>query len=151
MKNCLVSLLFAVFFALCGVAFLSLVIDDGDVAMIAPSILFMLISVVLIAVGIREWCVRADRYIFEDGGLKKMRRGETVATIRKEDVERLVIVKDIFGDKDKIHLISFKHGGRRYIVAVNDRNKEEINKFIVGAPYTERGNLWYYLLELISW
>jgi hypothetical protein len=36
-------------------------------------------------------------------------------------------------------------------VAVNDRNKEEINKFIVGAPYTERGNLWYYLLELISW
>ena len=151
MKRILIFLLIAIFFAFCGVAFLSLVIYDGDVAMIAPSILFMLISAVLIAVGIREWCVRADRYIFEDGGLKKMRRGETVAIMRKEDVERLVIVKDIFGDKNDIHLISFRHGGRKYIVAVNDRNKEEINKFITGAPHTERGNLWYYLLELISW
>lgn len=149
MKKILLHILLALTFIICTVLFADLAIEDGDLAMIAPAIIFALLAVLLVFVFVRCAVLGLNNYHFENNSLQITRKSRQISRIDKNEVEGLVVVSDIWSQE--IHFITLRAYGRKWVVFYSGENKEGLSDFIEGLPCERKNNLWYYLLELLSW
>ncbi len=90
--------------------------------------------------------VGKKEYIYQDNILIIKRRNQVLNTIRQTDVKKMIVYYDCINESE-IYRISFKCK-KRYIIYVNENNKETINNFISGMKYEKKKNYLYHFLSI---
>ena len=101
---------------------------------------------------IRCAVIGLDEYVFEGDVLHIKRKGNAIATVRKEDICDLVVVNDV--SAQGIVCILFRHEGKKRIVPCDEYNEAPLLEFIRDLPAKERDTrLWEvirFLLDMLS-
>lgn len=68
--------------------------------------------------------------------------------IHRDDIFGITLVLDVFTEAP--YLVSFVSEGKKYYVAVNHENENDILRFIEGKGFAQKKNWWYYLIMFFS-
>ena len=136
-------------FGMCAFFFGRVLLEDGELSLIVPAVIFTAFTILFICVLLKYTIIGLNNYHFENNSLQIMRKNKQIARIDKNEIEELSVVSDVLSQD--IHFITLRAHGRKWVVFISDENKEGLSDFIEGLPCERKNNLWYYLLELISW
>ena len=149
MKRILTMSFAAIFFAFATAQFLTVAVsDDGDM-MVVPTFLFGTFALAFVCILLKELIIGTNVYLFENNTLQIKRKKVLVWEINKNDIEDLVVVCDA-NDGD-VHYVTFRYGGKKHVIFNYKKHREGLENFIDGVPAVKKSNLWYYVLELLSW
>ena len=151
-KKTLLSLLLFLVFGAGAIAFACSGYEEGIAEMLIPTILFSLLALCALYAWIRRTVIGLNEFLFEGGLLHIKRKGNEIATVRKEDARELVVVKD--ASVQGVVCIHFRHEGKKWIVPCDEYNEAPLLEFIRDLPAKERDTrLWEvirFLLDMLS-
>jgi len=147
----LLSVLAILLTALVGVATVLFIYEyinnPKNVDLLIISIIFALITLVLIIAVIFDLFVGHNELIFKKEQIILGRKGEILYSIPKSNVLNPVLTYD--SNNKESCMLSFKSGRKKYYVSINKGNKKAIDAFLKDVKYTKRENTLEYFLQHI--
>ena len=151
-KKTLLALLLFLIFGAGAITFSCSGYEENIAEMLIPTILFSFFSLCSLYTLIRCAVIGLDEYVFEGDVLHIKRKGNAIATVRKEDVRDLVVIND--ASVKGVVCIRFRHEGKKRIVPCDAYNEAPLLEFIRDIPAKERDTrLWEvirFLLDMLS-
>ena len=151
-KKTLLALLLFLVFGAGAIAFACSGYEEDIAEMLIPTILFSFLALCSLYAWIRCTVIGGNAYVFEGGVLHIKRKGNMVATVRKEDVRDLVVVNDV--SVKGVVCIRFRHEGKKWLVPCDEYNEAPLLEFIRDIPAKERDTLLWeviiFLLDMLS-
>ena len=148
MKRIFVLILLACVFGSGAWMFCEMVINDADIAMTVPTVLFAALFIGVVWLIIKETVIGVNIYKIENNSLHIMRKGTEIASFSKEDIEKVTLVNDaVTGD---LHYACIYALGRRWCITSGE-NASELEELLSGIPAQNKSNLWYYIVRALTW
>ena len=148
MKRYLTLVTSLVLFGAISAAFMWAMMDERDYVLIAPTVLFGLFVAVLFVCLVRELLIGHNEYEIENCYLHIKRKGRVFTSVSKEDVERLVVICDLFTNEKEALVITA--GEKKYYVKLTKENRGMLIGFADGIPYEAKKNAWYYVVSFFA-
>ena len=138
------------FFVLSSIAVFSFAFDDFHISLILLASVFLLGSIAVSYLLIKEIVLGEKTYDYSDSKLYMYQKGKLKYAFNKNTIEDIILIFDFFNDS--LYMISFVFEGKKHYISLNKQNESHVNRFIEGINSTKKNNLWYYVLLLfVSW
>ena len=123
-------------------------IEERDLAFLVPGVIFTTGAVCFLCLLGVQIVFGCKTYVFADSSVHIWQKGKMRRCIHRDDVFEITLVLDVFTEAP--YLVSFVSEGKKYYVAVNHENENDILGFIEGKGFAQKKNWWYYLIMFFS-
>lgn len=143
MKNNIIMYLLALILE-CGLVVMFLYVFDFDKYLIIPIIILSIFIIITIISFIKSVFIGRKYLKVEDDKLLIKQKERTIASINKSELEKLVVIFDIF--YDHIDFFKFHYNNKEYFFQITEEIENGLRAFISDLNYKRQTNL---LLNII--